>query len=88
MRRSTLVNFSIEDDNKRAVPMLGLRATQQLDQSILLAAALASTSRTVVGADVTHFVQRLIAGPAETVKEAYEAFTKRPGSFCPSDYVH
>jgi len=39
MRRRTLVNFTMEDESHNRIPMLGMRMTQQLDASMLLAAA-------------------------------------------------
>jgi hypothetical protein len=44
MRRRTLVNLEIQDEHGEPVTIPGIRLSQQLDQSILLAAAATSTS--------------------------------------------
>jgi hypothetical protein len=44
MRRRTLVNLDIRDEQSEPVTIPGIRLSQQLDQSILLAAAATSTS--------------------------------------------
>jgi hypothetical protein len=67
MRRKTLVNLKLEDEQHRPLNMPGIRLTQQLDQSILLAAA-ATEPHLLTGLSSTQvFVQRLVAGDRQEV---------------------
>jgi hypothetical protein len=68
MRRRTMVNFSLSDEAGRAIPMPGIRWQQQLDQSILLAAAAASHPELVEkDAGLLEFVRCVIAGELPTI---------------------
>jgi hypothetical protein len=68
LRRRTLVNFSLWDEAGRAIPMPGIRLQQQLDQSILLAAAAAKHPELVRNdADLPAFVRGVIAGDLPTI---------------------
>lgn len=74
MRRRTLVNLALVDGAGRRIPMLGLRLAQQLDESILLAAAEASHPGLGDNTDLKAFVQQAVAGTAEEVDLALKSF--------------
>lgn len=76
MRRRTLVNLALTDEEGRRIPMLGLRVTQQLDESLLLAAAVAYRPELGSCFALKRFVQWAVAGTAEQVEKASEAFSK------------
>lgn len=78
MRRRTLVNMRLRDEHDDPVSMPGLRLTQQLDQSILLAAA-----ATVDGVDTTDpkvlEVMRLaVCGDRDQIQWAYRRLLTGP----------
>jgi hypothetical protein len=78
MRRRTLVNFKLEDEDDTRVPMLGLRVAQQLDESLLLASAAAVSMKSAADPKVREFIKNVIAGEAECVETSVENFLKRP----------
>jgi hypothetical protein len=80
MRRRTLVNFTLEDEAGRRLPMLGLRVAQQLDESLLLASAAAVSMESAAHPKVGKFIKDVVAGEAERVEESVEDFLK-----CPSE---
>jgi hypothetical protein len=68
MRRRTLVNLDLHDEQGHSIPLPGLRVQQQLDQSILLAAAATVDGRWPTSADLRRFVQLMVAGTHEEVQ--------------------
>jgi hypothetical protein len=78
MRRRTLVNFKLEDENGGRLPMLGLRVAQQLDESLLLAAAATVSMKSAADPKVREFIKDVIAGEAERVETSVDNFLKRP----------
>lgn len=78
MRRRTLVNLGITDEDGLSLTTLGLRLTQQMDQSVLLAAAevAAPGCLQVPGNEIRHDVQKFVAG---TRTEAAGAFARLEG---------
>ncbi len=79
MWRRTLVDFHMTDEDDRPLSLPGLRLTQQLDQAILLAAAAAAEvlpgGEETQDADVTTFIENLVAGTREEVSACWEDFT-------------
>lgn len=73
MRRRTLVNMRITDEIGHVLPTPGIRLTQQLDESILLAATVA-VAPDLAGQDVRAFIRRLVAGSRRETKEAVALF--------------
>ncbi|WP_104164768.1 hypothetical protein [Arthrobacter sp. SX1312] len=81
MRRRTLVNMRITDENDHVLPTPGIRLAQQLDESILVAA----TATVAPGLDepdkVRAFTRELVAGSRRQTKEAMALFEgTKPGS--------
>ena len=79
MRRRTLVDFHIRTEDDQPVRMPGLRLAQQLDEAILMAAAATTTrhQHAVDGGDaavVTRFIQTLVAGRRDEVRECWHRF--------------
>ncbi len=79
MRRRTLVNLELRDEHDDAITMPGLRLSQQLDQSILLAAAAAFDPAVVTNEDLRAFVRDAIAGERDEVMRAYDQFDGKAG---------
>jgi hypothetical protein len=83
MRRRTLVNLDLSDEDSKSLTMPGIRLTQQLDQSILLAAAATdSVLRTLHWPGVMGFVRTVVAGTYREVIEAlanFDRFTETSG---------
>ena len=81
MRRRTLVDFKMHDEQDRPVTMPGLRLVQQLDQSLLLAAAATVPDgrggSLADDAGVTHFVQQLVTGTESEVDRAWTPYVQR-----------
>lgn len=80
MRRRTMVSFHMYDEADKPITMPGLRLVQQLDQSLLLAAA-AAVPRTdgvdlASDREVTTFVQDLVAGDAAEVRGSWERYDR------------
>jgi hypothetical protein len=75
MRRRTLVNFNIEEGGTR-LPMLGLRLTQQLDASMLTAAAATASSTLADHERVKKFIAKVAAGTADVVDDQIESFSR------------
>jgi hypothetical protein len=75
MRRRTLVNFNMEDETGGRLPMLGLRFTQQLDASMLFAAAATASLTQALDDRVKEFIVDVVAGAANTVDEKIESFS-------------
>lgn len=84
MRRRTLVDFHMHDEEHRPVTMPGLRLVQQLDQSLLLAAAAsvpADSGRSLADdADVRTFVQQLVAGTESEVDAVWIPYAQHSKS--------
>jgi len=74
MRRRTLVNLALNDEDKNRIPMLGLRFTQQLDEAVMLAAAEATAPGLGRSEQVIEFVQEAVAGTAKQVDDALKLF--------------
>lgn len=75
MRRRTLVNLDLADDNGSSLSLLGLRFTQQLDQSMLWAAG----GRDGLGPELDPFdgyVSDAVSGEAGDVRAAYARFSR------------
>ena len=72
MRRRTLVNLDLRDEDNRSVSMLGLRFTQRLDEALLRAAALLAVPATTkaVPARLLGFIHHVVSGDWDTVKQA------------------
>jgi hypothetical protein len=68
MRRKTLVNYDLHDEEGRSVPLPGLRLTQHLDESVLRAVASIEGNGKVSEA-AGAFIHDLIAGEFENVKD-------------------
>lgn len=78
MRRRTLVNLDLRDEDDRSVSLPGLRLTQQLDGSVLLAAAAAERIPNLErGSPMRKFIQEVIAGTHEQVFKAVQAFERK-----------
>jgi hypothetical protein len=78
MWRRTLVDFTMTDEDGKAMTLPGLRLTQQLDQSILLAAAAAAgVPGAEVDAEVQRFVRRIVTGERADVEAAWKDFDGR-----------
>jgi hypothetical protein len=77
MRRRTLVNMDLRDEEGHTLTMPGIRLTQQLDQSVLLAAA---AEDSVVGSEhwssICEFVRTVIGGRYHEVLHALEEFDR------------
>jgi len=76
MRRRTLVNFRIKDEEDTRLPMLGLRLTQQLDASMLTAAAATASPGIENHEKVKEFIAKVAAGTADVVDEQIESFSR------------
>lgn len=81
MRRRTLVNMRISDENGHVLPTPGIRLTQQLDESLLLAAV--STVIPVADEGVLCFIRELVAGEKKESKLALAAFEGKTGKEMP-----
>lgn len=79
MRRRTLVDFHMHAEDGRPIGMPGLRLVQQLDQSLLLAAAAAVTpdlGRSLAEDDeVQDFVRHLVAGSNAQVRREWKRYS-------------
>ncbi len=74
MRRRTLVNLDVRDEEDRTVLMPGIRLTQQLDQAVMLAAAATVEPHLVNDPEVLQFVRLAICGERPVVAWAYAHF--------------
>jgi len=80
MRRRTLVNLDLRDERNESIMMPGLRLAQQLDESILLAAAATSSpSLTAAGSELRGFVRSVIAGEKQQLIDCMYTFERRDG---------
>lgn len=74
LRRRTLIGLDIRDEDGKAICLPGLRMTQSLDQSLLLA-AVASSPQGMATDDLVAAAQDwasdAISGPLEKVRDAY-----------------
>nr|WP_306631339.1 hypothetical protein [Arthrobacter ulcerisalmonis] len=77
MRRRTLVNMQITDEVGHVLPTPGIRLTQQLDESILLA-AIATVMPMEENEKVLRFIRELVAGDKRQSKEALAQFDRKP----------
>jgi hypothetical protein len=75
MRRRTLVNMNLRDEADESIMMPGIRLAQQLDESMLLAAA-ATTSPDLIqpGSALRKFVHTVVAGKKEEIVKTMEDF--------------
>ena len=77
MRRRTLIGLRMRDEDGRALTLPGLRLTQQLDQSVLLAAAASrqaddwQTSDNLSRAEVQDWIVPAVSGTLHQVQRAY-----------------
>jgi hypothetical protein len=75
MRRRTLVNMDLRDEDGKTLTMLGIRLTQQLDESILLAAAATDSAvRSEHWPRIHQFIKKVVAAPYEEVSQALTDF--------------
>jgi hypothetical protein len=75
MRRRTLVNLDLRDEQDHSIMMPGIRLAQQFDQSILLAAAATSSpSLIAAGSELRGFVRSVVAGGKQQVLDNMRAF--------------
>ena len=75
MRRKTLVNLELSDEDGRSISMLGVRFTQQVDESMLLAVAeLSDSYRPSLDVELRKFVSKVISGDFEVVTAARQRF--------------
>lgn len=68
MRRRTLVSFKMEDEQETRLPMLGMRVAQQLDASIMLAAAASASPIWAADPRVDEFIQDVVTGTVDIVE--------------------
>lgn len=76
MRRKTLVNFHLRDEEGRSIPLPGLRLTQHLDESLLRAVA-ARELNGGLSQEAGAFVHDVIAGRHEHVRQRMESLEHR-----------
>jgi hypothetical protein len=74
MRRRTLVNMQITDEVGHVLPTPGIRLTQQLDESILLAAMMTVSSEVAANVEVRAFIRELVAGSRRATMSAVALF--------------
>lgn len=74
MRRRTLVNMRITDEAGHVLPTPGIRLTQQLDESILLAATATVSPTLAEQEEVRAFIRKLVAGSRRQTKDAMALF--------------
>lgn len=75
MHRRTLVNFHVTDESANPITMPGIRLTQQLDQSVLLAAAAVEADEAVLrDRQLSEFVRDFIAGTKDVVHSRSASF--------------
>ena len=68
MRRKTLVNFDLHDEDGDSLPLPGLRLTQHLDESMLHAVARSELAQPLA-TDTASFIHKVIAGTVKDVQE-------------------
>jgi hypothetical protein len=76
MRRRTLVNLDIRDEDDRSVSLLGLRFTQKLDASMLHAAASLVPAAGVATAELADFINDVVIGDWRLVKQRFDEYEK------------
>ena len=74
MRRRTLVNLDIRDEQSAPVSMLGLRFTQGLDEGMLCAAARLAHPTAATHEVVDEFVTRAVSGNWKEVQSARDTY--------------
>lgn len=74
MRRRTLVNMCITDEDGHVLPTPGIRLTQQLDESILLSAIGTVAPELAEQEEVRAFIRKLVAGSRRETKDAMTLF--------------
>lgn len=80
MRRRTLVNLDLRDEQDKSIMVPGIRLAQQFDQSILLAAAAATSSSLILrGSELRDFISAVIAGVKQQIVDSMRAFEDRDG---------
>ncbi len=70
MRRRTLVNLDISDEEGTSIPMLGLRFTQALDESMLRAAASIALGTPDLSEELSDLIGAVVSGTREEVEKA------------------
>ena len=83
MRRTTMLNLEIKDEAGALVQPPGLRFTQRMDASILLAAAAATEPSLVGHPALKALIERIISGESDDVDDAYREFTDGIGVLVP-----
>jgi hypothetical protein len=76
MRRKTLVNYYLRDEEGRSIPLPGLRLTQHLDESLLRAVASRELSDSL-SEDAGAFIHDVITGDLKDVKERMKSLEER-----------
>ena len=77
MRRKTLVNLDLKDEEGRSISMLGVRFTQEVDESMLLAVAeLRERYDPSLDVELRGFVSQVISGDFEVVTAARQRFIR------------
>ncbi|HST83788.1 MAG TPA: hypothetical protein VLL08_18790 [Kineosporiaceae bacterium] len=75
MRRRTLVNLDLHDEQGTSISLPGLRLNQQLDESVLMAAAAVGGPESVLpGTPGRAFIQAVVTGTKKEVMNALQAF--------------
>jgi hypothetical protein len=72
MRRKTLVNFDLHDEDGHSIPLPGLRLTQHHDESVLRAVASIELNG-LLGAQAGEFIHDVIAGELDQVQERIDS---------------
>ena len=79
MRRKTLVNFRLRDEEDKSVPLLSLRQNQAITESVLLACADATLEQSHYRAssaearEIGAFIHQVISGEQRQLTEAYQS---------------
>jgi hypothetical protein len=83
MRRKTLVNFELRDDNGKPVPLPSLRQNQAITESVLLACADATLERAnrrtrasaISNPEVAAFIHEVVSGDQQHLTAAYKSLS-------------
>ena len=75
MRRRTLVNLDIRDEDGGSISLLGLRFTQKLDEAMLRAAAKLAVPGRGLPARLEMFIEEVVSGGRHDVSTAKERVT-------------
>ena len=77
MRRRTLIGVDLLDEERHHLTLTGLRMTQQLDQSLILAAALCRHPHLAGDERLDSWIRRAVSGDLPEVREAYDELAAR-----------